>query len=1787
LYYIKNYCRKTISLFIVLILLLSQVFCSQQSFSSTDRAIDKSINKIKENHIIVKYKKIVDEKGGFKNAFLESSVSESLSSIKEYKSIDCTLFRVPENVDIEALVKKLNKDPNVIYAQPDYKLHLDSTAEEAITYGQWGIKNERYEGIDINVLPLWEVTEGSGDIVVGVLDTGIENTHPDLVDNIFINTGEIPNDGRDNDRNGYIDDINGWDFYNHDNSVFDDRHKDDHGTHVAGIIAASTKPEAIVGVAPGVKILPLKFIDGENGGYTSHAIQAIDYAYNLGVRIVNCSWGSSDNNPALFDAMNISDMIFICSAGNEGRSLRNNPKYPASFKLPNIVTVANMTENGSLSETSNYGVDVDIAAPGDHIKSTIPHGTWGYMSGTSMAAPFVTGTVALLKSTGLNNLSPEALITRIKNSAEILTDLNGLVDSNGFIDAWAAYKGHKNYIPIPELQYIGTLDTIKLSWNSILNIQSYEIEVDGEIINTGLDRTYTHENLEPISRHVYRIRAKTNLGKGKWSRPTVAFTKPTGYRKLGFSPLNSVQHPTEPVIYFTEQDKSSVIEYNCSDKTIREINFDLPAENLAFENNELLVTLLRDEHSPFWDDSDQTGEIAIIDTDDFIVIDQFEINMDPYGIDIKNGCIYISGGSDQSTYVRSYSRETKTLLSTNGSINQGSNIEIHPKLSRLYASEKRYGSSHSTYDVFCFNDGIFTEKFDVYSGSETQYFKHDFKIAPNGNYIFNYTGYIYGCSNSREYEGEFVYNLNKEFTSIAFAPNRNEFYISTESKEIYVYDYTTFELKGKYYTLGDIYKIHYAQNRLFVFGCDDQNDDYYEIVFLNLRTLVDADDEELLSDGKRLLPEPTIIAETVQHPTESILYMADPIFNKVYKMETDAINADDYSYISEIELPYTPEHIVFENGKLYINQLKEDLSAEITVLDADNLRIIENYAIDENPRDIVIRDGHLYEFAQADNAQIHPSQDKVYYIEEFRDNYITSAYISEGDITEYINSPNYYKKELRKEFQISPDGFYLFISSGRVFGTSYSGNYDMKYICKLGESFRDITFSIKNNSFYTWNLDKSKIDIYNYGTFKKTGSYNNIGLVKYMHTFDDDLLLLKTNSSGLLYYKKIDLPNTEPDIVYEGLSTESEIAFPRRTIIADTIKHPDLPVFYAADPITNRIYKINHETNEISETMEFPWSPEKLCYEDNKLYSSLITSKTEGFVGKFEPETMEFLYRMDDDIYPKDYFIVDGIVKIINDNQKHGMQKHPLFNKFIYCNYANNLNIIDIDINNNEIIMTGSFNTYEYIDSRDYFFTPDGKRLISTAGRVYDFSSDSNEDFRYKFGFYSGYSWNNRISAFCFNTEDNKFYIATLKNKIFEYDYTTFEKTKEVELENTIKWFYYYEGQLISIYQQEDSGDIISSISVSDRMNQVFEEPLPEDTVRLYGNSDKAIYDTERHLSYVIDKGLDYLYIVDLVDDKIIKSLKLLYEPTAFCISETKNTLLIANKDREHIITEVDLTTHEIIGSYPFDTNGYHNSIYPTKIENMDGKIFVNFDTSLYIFDNLNTVSNDYLQKFDMIRDFCVSVIDNTPYLYVQRKEKEYHSSFETIEVYIANEESEFSLIESFEPSYPNRISGLYTKMPMILNLSTNSLILEGVVFDANDITTIKGDFIEEIYLVDNTDTLVIGKNNTYNLSSLEHVAAFLTGGNEYPAFFDKFNRLYTIKRFGRNLLKSYKTVAPFTGNDSIIEYDLNEDNSIDNRDFFRAKQRYNNSGDSSSDYNDDDIVDILDLVELFKRRTN
>lgn len=353
-------------------------------------------------------------------------------------------FEAP-NLDTvpKALVALRRATDLVEHAGPDHLAHIAVTPNDAGYASLWGLHNTGQGGgtadVDVDAPEAWSLHTGSRSVLVGVLDTGIDMTHPDLVANLWTNPHEVAGNGLDDDANGYIDDVHGWDFYNNDSNAQDDH---GHGTHVAGSLGAvGNNVTGVTGICWKVSIAGLKFLGSNGIGYTSDAIEAVYYATSIGAMLTSNSWSGGEYETLLETAIEDADQhgsLFVVAAGNASNNNDISARYPSSYANQNVMSVAAVNRTGALAGFSSYGLaSVDIGAPGEEIYSTTLGGGYGYNSGTSMAAPQVSGVCALLKAfkPGLSHRDIKAIVL---GSAQPLPSLAGKCATGGLLNARVA-----------------------------------------------------------------------------------------------------------------------------------------------------------------------------------------------------------------------------------------------------------------------------------------------------------------------------------------------------------------------------------------------------------------------------------------------------------------------------------------------------------------------------------------------------------------------------------------------------------------------------------------------------------------------------------------------------------------------------------------------------------------------------------------------------------------------------------------------------------------------------------------------------------------------------------------------------------------------------------------------------------------------------------------------------------------------------------------------------------------------------------------------------------------------------------------------------------------------------------------------------------------------------------------------------------------------------------------------------------------------------------------------------
>ncbi|MEA2518149.1 MAG: large repetitive protein, partial [Chloroflexota bacterium] len=351
-------------------------------------------------------------------------------------------------------VASLGAQQGVESVELDCIVKLDQVPNDPSFGQQWALANtgqtDGTPGADIRAVGGWAVRNSAANVTAAIIDTGMQLNHPDLAANLWRNVDEIAGNHVDDDHNGYVDDVHGWDFVN-DDAVPDD--DNGHGTHVAGTLGAvGNNGIGVSGVAWSVRLMPVKAFDANGSGNLSAIIAALDYAVDNGARVSNHSYSGTDFVRAEYDAFAAAGArghLAIAAAGNEGLNSDESPSYPGAFRLPGVVTVAATTDTDDLADFSNFGLrSVQVGAPGTNILSTYPGSTYARLDGTSMATPHVTGVAALVAAQH-PTWTGSQIRDRILGTTRAVAGLSGVTWTGGVVDAAAALSGGPAVLPPP------------------------------------------------------------------------------------------------------------------------------------------------------------------------------------------------------------------------------------------------------------------------------------------------------------------------------------------------------------------------------------------------------------------------------------------------------------------------------------------------------------------------------------------------------------------------------------------------------------------------------------------------------------------------------------------------------------------------------------------------------------------------------------------------------------------------------------------------------------------------------------------------------------------------------------------------------------------------------------------------------------------------------------------------------------------------------------------------------------------------------------------------------------------------------------------------------------------------------------------------------------------------------------------------------------------------------------------------------------------------------------------
>ncbi len=463
--------------FLPLLIILSLCTFSCIDSFETDKKENESFQKYMPGEIIVK---------GSLEAVKKHLTKKSFSIIKvdtldPKDNVYRIRFSTPSNSNHEKLLtdlaKELSAKSNIEFAEPNQIIRINKmrTPKDTFVSRQWAIHNigqdspsgsQGEPGADIDVMKAWAKSKGSKEIIVGVIDTGIDYTHPDLVANMWINEKERDGiKGKDDDGNGWTDDVFGWNFdtrpfkqpYYGQLGYPDPMDDNSHGTHCAGVIGAKANNfKGIAGVNWNVRLMAIKYLDKNGSGSAWDSARAIKYGIVNKADILSASWGGEGQSSLthhMIKKANEAGILFVAAAGNNGTNSDVKPYFPATYPVENIIAVAATDNKDQLANFSNYGIEnVDIAAPGVDILSTIPLSlvksskfAYASFSGTSMAAPYVSGAAALLIAAVPELKGKPALIKkRLMDTVDVVPQMTGFVKSQGRLNVYRAIMGELN-----------------------------------------------------------------------------------------------------------------------------------------------------------------------------------------------------------------------------------------------------------------------------------------------------------------------------------------------------------------------------------------------------------------------------------------------------------------------------------------------------------------------------------------------------------------------------------------------------------------------------------------------------------------------------------------------------------------------------------------------------------------------------------------------------------------------------------------------------------------------------------------------------------------------------------------------------------------------------------------------------------------------------------------------------------------------------------------------------------------------------------------------------------------------------------------------------------------------------------------------------------------------------------------------------------------------------------------------------------------------------------------------
>jgi len=929
---------------------------------------------------------------------------------------------------------------------------------------------------------------------------------------------------------------------------------------------------------------------------------------------------------------------------------------------------------------------------------------------------------------------------------------------------------------------------------------------------------------------------------------------------------DSLMDPSQPIIYAVDKTNKKVYAVNYETNNTSEMSFTLEPERLAFSNGKLYVTLLKAPHYSNVVDGNFFGAVAIINATDFSFIKQIDVDTDPYDIVVLGDVIYLTCGSGQWTYIKSYSEPSKQLIS-GSSIHEKCYADFNTLLNRIYTITT---NSHPRgYNAYNINNGVFNVVHDSsYQGDGS--LCSNFRVSPDGCYLFNGSGLILTCDADANKDMNYYYTLNKPFSDVAFDMTNNTFYTSVLGKIIYSYDYNTLNGKKTYNSFGDVSNLYFRDNVLIALSKTTNNQYIIEKIDTTQGTVVaqpTVSTIQLTMSGTNYNLNYNV-SDSLMHPNKPQLFIIDSTNNKIASINYET------GVAKEISTFYTPQCIAYYNNEIYIGFGQQ---GKIEIYNDQTFELKDVIFTGATFFDLTIgNDGFIYtssehytrSFSRSSKQEVsnlwvfergylevHPILNSIYFTSQDRspaDLFVVNY--CNGILTKENDSPYHGDYSLYYNNKISPDGKYIFNGSGNIFYSSAIQSEDMKYFTKLNKPFSDIAFDIPNNAFYT-SVSGKFIYSYDYNTFIGKTTYNSIGNVSNLYYRDNVLIAIsKANSNQCLIEKisttgetitpkpTVSATDTPTTTIIANSTPSQFITLSPNAVITDSLLDPSQPIIYVADKANKKVYAVNYETNNTSE-MSFALEPERLAFSNGKLYVTLLKAAHNsyifdgnlyGAVAIINATDFTFIKQIDVDTDPYDIVVLGDVIyltcgsgqwtyiKSYSESSKQLISGSSIDEK-CYADFNTLLNRIytittnssptsytTYNINNGVFSETNHLVPYSGISRLNVNFkvSPDGKYLFNGSGVIHTCDSDRNNDMKYF------RTLNKPFSDVAFDIMNNTFYTSVSGKPIYSYDYNSFNGKTTYNSIGDVSNMYFKDNVLIALSITTNNQYIIEKINV-------------------------------------------------------------------------------------------------------------------------------------------------------------------------------------------------------------------------------------------------------------------------------------------------------------------------------------------------------------------------------------